>query len=281
MADHQAIGGQSNKAGNRYEDFFATHRMMIHTPRFLLENEGMRLKEQASCPVDDIVLDLGARWEYYQLKADRTITWNRDNKRLTSQFLDQKGQCIEKNQDFGLFVVVADDDREVHLTENLPESLQKITTVVKFPRLRRPSEMARLEGPLEIPFQEQAAARMLSSSDREEFVEAFHSARLNSAQDAEGFIVLAQLVDKIRSQDWVKIYTPWDEALEGWSQAKATLQEISGFRFWVDRGYFEWEYPPTDRGLSVSCCGQSFQRFVARVLNQGPATFDELEELLP
>lgn len=130
-------------------------------------------------------------------------------------------------------------------------------------------------------FQKLAAARTLSPSGREEFVEAFHSARLNSAQDDEGFTVLAQLVNKIRSQDWVKVYTPWNEALEGWSEAKATLQEIPGFRFWVDRGYFEWEYPPTDRGLSVSCRGLSFQRFVARVLNQAPATFDELEELLP
>lgn len=50
------IGGDSNKRGNRYEDFFAVFRLVQYAPKVIDEGTAVRLKEQANCPGDDLLL---------------------------------------------------------------------------------------------------------------------------------------------------------------------------------------------------------------------------------
>src|SRR4051812_38557202 len=75
------IGGDSNKRGNRYEDFFAVFRAVQFGPR-VMGGLVVRLREQAGCPVDDLLLVEPQSFHYHQLKADKAITWGEADRKL-------------------------------------------------------------------------------------------------------------------------------------------------------------------------------------------------------
>lgn len=277
----QERGGQNNKAGNRFEDIFLTHRVLKHTPNYLHAEIEMSFTEQAGCFVDDVVLEAAGLREFYQLKADKGITWGENNGRLKDRFLRQQQDCVANGQDFRLYVVVANGHRAQSLTTNLPKEFAASTEVILFPRLDRIAQVARLDAPHQIQFGQIAASRLSGNAEWEDIAEAFHSARQSCAPDANGYLSVSQVVTKVRSQRMARVYTPWDEQLAGWPEVRGILESIDGFEFWVDRGYFEWRYPPADGGMNVSCLEPGFERFVQRVLELRPTTFDDLEMLLP
>lgn len=245
------------------------------------------MKEQAECPVDDIVLDLGTRWEYYQLKADKAVTWGESRGYLRNRFLEQSRLCQQQGQDYRLFVVVADADRKKSLEGDLGDeggsrALRSFTRIILFPRLQRVAQLTRLTDELKIDWSEIAASRLSGNAEWEDLAEAFHSARVNCTPGKDGFVTLADVVDKIRSQGWARIYTPWDEALQDWSTFLEVLSLLDRFEFWVDRGYFEWRYGSAEFGMfKEPCNSDSFARFVRRVVEERPSTFLELEAHLP
>lgn len=245
------------------------------------------MQEQADCPVDDIVIDLVDRWEYYQLKADKNITWGEKDGYLRKNFLAQQERCVGQDQTYRLFVVVADADRKASLDLDMGENgastaLRSTTEVILFPRLSRVSQLTQLGDDLRVDWSAIAASRLSGNAEWEDLAEAFHSARVNCQPDADGFVPLAAVVEKIRSQGWARIDSPWDEATGDWAEAKELLRQVPNFEFWVDRGYFEWRYPPADGGIvREPCTSDSFNRFVRRVVETRPKTFLELEVLLP
>ncbi|MEZ6140850.1 MAG: hypothetical protein R3B84_09790 [Zavarzinella sp.] len=137
------IGGANNRKGNRFEDAFAVARLLELAPPVFEGKSTVLIKEQAGCHVDDLLICESARRHYYQLKDDKTITWRRDNGKLTTLFETQKAECEARNEEFSLSVVVSEDHRKKSLDTNMPVSLTGPVTVVHFQRLRRPSELSR------------------------------------------------------------------------------------------------------------------------------------------
>lgn len=276
------IGGDSNKRGNRYEDFFAVFRLVQYAPKVIGEGTAVRLKEQANCPVDDLLLVEPEAYHYHQLKADKAITWGEAGRKLEREYLAQKAECEASERPFRLVVVVADEGRRKSLTENMHADLAGCTTVFLFPALARPSDLALRKDVVGETLGELCAGRAAGVAEHQHVVRAFHTAWVDHEPDAGGFCVLGDLIARIREWGIGRLRHDWLDRPTEWADAQRVLDSISGLRWWVDRGYFEWEYPPTDRGLSQEPCGsESFKRFIQRLVETKPSSFAEFERLLP
>jgi hypothetical protein len=291
VSNHQHQGGKNNKDGNYYEDYFTTHRALLLAVDYVFNGTDARYWEQhPKATVDDLVVEQSEHWSYYQLKADKKITWGEEDSKLKTKFENQKTLCVSEGQSFELCVVVADFDRKESLDKYLPDSIQDVTRTLLFPRMQRVRELARLIDELKIPFDHLTARRFPDVSAIEEFTEAFHSERTNFISTEDGIVstedvvpvYISSLVSMLQSQDRGQFVNPWDELLEGWPEAKAILSKIRGFQFWVDRGIFQWQYCGSlYEGWRVSCRSDGFQRFVRRVLDHKPTNLEELDDLLP
>ena len=281
MSDKQRqIGGDNNKRGSRYEDFFAVSRLIQFASRTIEHRSEVRMKEQADCPVDDFLLIEPESHHFHQLKASKDITWGKAGRKLEKEFLDQKDACREAGHRFQLVVVVADEKRKESLTANMPPALAECTTVLLFPELKRPSQLVRHDE-TEKAIAAIYAGRGKSVSEYENIVNAFLIAWKEHEPDASGLCHLDSVVTKIHQLPIGLLRCVWDERPEVWREAERILNSIRGLQWWVDRGYFEWALPPADHGICREPCGSdSFQRFIERLVDHRPASFADFERLL-
>ena len=276
------IGGDNNKRGNRFEDFFAVFSLVRCATKVIDEGSVVRVREQAGCPVDDLLLVEPEASHFHQLKADKAITWGEAGRKLEKEYLAQKAACEAATISFWLVVVVADEGRKKSLTDNMPADLAGCTTVFLFPVLARASDLALRKDVVGDTLGELCAGRAAGVAEHQHIVRAFHTAWVEHEPDADGFCVLGTLIAKIREWGIGRLRHSWVDRPAAWAEAERVLNSISGLRWWVDRGYFEWEYPPTDRGLSQEPCGsESFKRFIQRLVEMKPSSFAEFERLLP
>lgn len=280
-ASQRQIGGDNNKRGNRFEDFFAVSRLIRYAPPVINCGMLVRLREQAGCPVDDLILVEPTATYYHQLKADKGITWGEAGHKLELEFLAQKSQCQSAQIKFRLVVVVADPDRKKSLTDDMPADLADCTSVLLFPRMARPSDVA-LQDDLAGPLLELSAGRRASVTEFQHIVRAFHAAWVDHSPDLEGYCVLSDLIASIRKWGIARLRLAWVDRPQEWVTAESILNSIPGLSWWVDRGYFEWEHPPRESGLSLEPCNsESFRRFIGRLVQERPSSYTEFERLLP
>ncbi|MGL4551658.1 MAG: hypothetical protein ACRC33_10755 [Gemmataceae bacterium] len=279
---HRKVGGDNNRRGNRYEDYFVVFRLVQYAPRVVRDGVAVRLREQAGCPVDDLLLVEPGASHYHQLKADRAITWGEAGRKLERECRGQMSACEAAGIAFRLVVVVADEARRQSLAVNMPADLAGCTTVFLFPRLARPSDLAVRADLVGESLGELCAGRAAGTAEHQHVVRAFHAAWVDHEPDAGGYCVLGALISKIREWGIGRLRHDWVDRPAAWADAEAVLRSIPGLRWWVDRGYFEWEYPPADGGLSPEPCGsESFGRFTDRLVETRPSSFAQFERLLP
>lgn len=276
------LGGQNNKIGNRYEDVFAVYRIICFLPYRLYQYEDVRIKEQANCPVDDLIIKTDSEDHYHQLKADKSITWGEQNNKLASEFIEQMKECQAKGRSFKLWLVVADEDRKKSLDKNMPPKISAVTSVFLFPRINRPSELAMLNGELKSSLEQIRAIRFSSHTEHQNIILETYTAWIEHEPDSEGYCLLSWVINYIRKRKTARIRFEWTDSTGLWSECHEILKAIPNLQFWTDRGYFEWNYPPTDRGMSQDdCTSESFVRFMHRIKESRPTTFEDLEVLLP
>lgn len=274
------IGGSNNRKGNRYEDAFAVARLIELTPRVIDDRVTVRIKEQAGCHVDDFLIREAARQHYYQVKDDQQITWGRDHGKLATEFTSQKSDCDLRGEEYSLTIVVSEDHRKESLDKDMPATLIEKVTVLHFPRVRRPSELQQRPA-LQHALRRLTASREPGPSHLQEVVEGFHLAWVECDLDAEGYGNLEGMVAWLLVRP-LRIRRPLPASFApNWVQCEAILSAIPGLEFHIDRGYFEWFRRPVESGLTVRCDDPAFQRFVDRVVDTPPVTFEEFERLLP
>ncbi len=282
MTDFRNIGGLSNRRGNRYEDYFTVYRILYYLESVLFESSEVRIKEQASCPVDDLIIETCKEDHYHQLKANKTITWGADSMKLKSEFTRQKEICKGKERLFKLWLVIADEARARSLTSNMPDEIKDVTEIFLFPYLKRLSELAQLNQLVEYPLKKIRATRFSSLTENQNIIFAIYLAWLDHIPDDDGYCLLSKVIEHIRSNKIGRIYCQWQENSLLWEECKIILNDIIGLQYWTDRGYFEWEYYPTDQGiLKDNCFSDNFQRFMQRIVDCRPKNFNEFEDILP
>lgn len=167
--------GENNRQGNRYEDGFAVFRSIKLAPRVIHDGLSVRLREQAGCPVDDLLVREGQRHHYHQLKDDLKITWGEENGKLCKEFIAQKAQCEGREEDFTLTVVVSHPHRQQSLEQHMPEELKGAVTVYHFAAVQRPSEVS-LRPDLEESLRQISASRSPGRELLRTIAEGFHLA---------------------------------------------------------------------------------------------------------
>ena len=275
-------GGDNNKRGNRYEDFFATFRLMQFAPQVMKTGAMVRLKEQAGCPVDDLLLVATERRFYHQMKADKSITWGADNGKMENEFRQQMLLSQQANESFQLLAVVADTDRLQSLNKHMPADLDHCTQVLHFPRIQRLAELVRHPELINGVLREVYAGRRESATEYKNTVRAFYTAWIDHEPDDNGFCVLNTLISTIQSWRLARICHAWKDRPAEWPEVERILNAIPNLQWFVDRGFFEWSYPPTDYGLmNEPCESDSFKRFISRLLKERPQSFTQFEMLYP
>ncbi|MBY0231104.1 MAG: hypothetical protein K2W96_17605 [Gemmataceae bacterium] len=272
------LGGLSNKRGNRYEDHFIVARMIEHAPA-ALNGALVRLKEQAGCPVDDLLLLEPGAQHFHQLKSGQETTWGADGEKIANEFRSQRAQCEASGWASRLYLVVSDEHRASLLRSKVPVDLATAVEVVFFPQVQRPSALADLPSLAEA-FSRLHASRFPSRTNDERLAGAMLLALAEHAPDGEGFCVLILALAFIRERSLADLRSSIPVAHPDWSKAEAALDRIPGLRWWTDRGHLEWECGP-DRGMVGPVDGDRFKRFVARIATNPPTSFAEFEEALP
>jgi hypothetical protein len=275
------IGGQNNRQGNRYEDGFAVFRSIELAPYVIHDRLSVRLSEQAGCPVDDLLIRQGSQSHYYQLKDDLQITWGRDEGKLRKEFVAQKTHCTDQKQDFTLSVVVSHDHRKQSLDEHMPDELRGTVTVYHFPAVRRPSELAK-RAALQEPLRRISASRSPGRELLQGLAQGFHLAWVEQEPDKDGAADLGRMVAFLRERPSFRVYRPLSEPIHPeWDRFLEILAGIPGLSYHYDRGYLEWSCGRESGLVEQPCDSESFCRFVNRVLEKQPNTFETFEELLP
>lgn len=283
MPDRRQIGGLNNKRGNRYEEQFVVFKLLEHAHRLYLDRaDWSKFKEQAGCPVDDLLIVDRVGRHYYQLKCSLSITWGKDAGKLKLEFEEQAASCRGEAVPFDLTVVVAHEARERSLTRHRPHSLREVARVLLFPHLTRLTEMPGRVSGVRDYLNTVAARQSESATDHEHLLWAFLNGWSDTEPDVDGFCNLATFLGRIVQMEIGRLRHDWDPQHAQWAACSRALERIPGFEFTVERGYFEWSAGATDRGISERpCSSHRFSRFIQTVLAKNPKTFEELEDFLP
>lgn len=276
------IGGQNNRKGNRYEDAFAVFRSIELAPGVIHLGRSVRLRDQAGCRVDDLLIREESRRHYYQLKDHQTITWDLGKVTLREDFVAQMKQCQSQQEDFTLTVVVSQDHRKQWLDGSMPEKLRGAVTVYHFPAVERISELAQRQA-LKDPLRDISASRSPGSSLLHGLVEGFELAWLERERDGDGEADLAQMVAFLRERPHFLVRRPLPQPIHpDWDRFLGILSGIPDLEYHYDRGYLEWSSGPRESSfVKEPCDSEEFRRFVDRVLKKRPTTLEELEEERP
>lgn len=279
-SNRRQIGGQSNRQGNSYESFFATFSLLKHAPKVIDEGVSVRLKMQAACPVDDIILRVSESVSYHQLKSGQSVSWTADDKKIQNEFSAQQQNCLEAGERFSLVLVVASESQAERLRATFPDILDERTTfVMLFPLVETPSKLARLAD-LRETLDDIRASRFPSLNADQDIAKVFHIEFIDHTPGADGFYDLSTIIQKIRENKWVRIRQVVQVPLEQWPAVEDILRQIEGLQWWVDRGYFEWKYKQTDYGEILPLDETRFAEFVERIIQNPPRSFEDFEVLV-
>ncbi len=269
--------GNNNKKGNRYEDFFAICRMIESAPA-VVAGVTVTLSEQTGDPVDDLVVREGRQLHYAQLKNDQAITWGAKADKLRVEFAEQKRQSEERSEVFTLTVVVAYDHRKVSLDDNMPAELNGAVAVRWFPEPSKPTELARRRECRE-PLCHLAASRNAGENELIALVDGFTLAwaERDFGQATDLGSVIAWL--RKRPEAFRLLRPVPDPVHPDWPAFLTIIHGIDGVECFWDRGFFEWAFG-IESGIPFPCDSDEFRRFVSRVVNQQPTTFEDFETLL-
>ncbi len=275
-------GGQNNKRGNRYEDCFATFKLLEGVADLLDLGRSIRLREQVNASIDDLLVETLDKDYFHQLKSGQQTSWGLRGGKLEKEFLDQKNDCEarkqQNNRDYKLVIVVPSNERRSRLEDSMPIDLKAVTSVVVFPQLSKPHELVRQHSEASRILTNISAKKTYSESEAQIIVSSVYAAWIDHKPDRDGFCCLDKVIKTIqKSFVSCRIRTDWKRKPKTWKEAQAVLAKIPGFTWSVGRGYFEWEHAPAEQGMmQFPCKSENFRRFIDRIIDTKPTNFDDL-----
>lgn len=277
MTDEQRrIGGQSNKKGNRYEDHFAICRCNELAPEVCLRGSQVKIREQAPCPVDDLVIRENSLIHYAQLKDHETITWGADERKLEKEFVAQHEASTSAGETFTLTVVVSHEHRRKSLQDGMPESLSDKVVVRLFRAVGRPSDLIS-EPSIETNLEDLCALTCENRSARLAILKSIALAWYDRELDADETADLGKILDSVRNQSGVYLRRVLPAVIHHqWSIFLEIVNRIDGLSVQFDRGFFEWSTSEMESGFILHPCdSEPFQRFVDRIIGAQPKTLED------
>lgn len=271
-------GGVSGASGYEYQRRFAILRVL----ELAAAGENGTVIMEALCPVDDVVVEHPGLHEHSQLKESPTETWGKDKKKLKREFSAQRSLMKRaKAGPFRLQLVTPHAHRAKLLSKATPPSLKLVVDVRHFPRPRIPQQawvvpdVAKALGQLLIP------DPLSGRSQREQLW-----AAVNHACGNPWGTVLAR--DVVRRAGRAQLDLPLRDARRRPAIAQRHVTDaltianaipqldvriVDGICFSVFAG--------VERRLIGRVDTEAFARFIERILQRLPSTYDAFYEELP
>lgn len=281
-AARRAQGGANNQKGNRYEDLFAVFKLAEYAPRVLEQHQEVRFKPQASCPVDDLLIEASDESHFHQMKARKFVSWGQEDGKLKGEFLAQRTLCSERPQrPFKLWLVVSEASRADALKKSMPPELADCAEVLHFPECARPSELVDVHPPAAERLRAAFGGDDPSTDDLKTLARHLCGCWMDAPLDDEGFKRAGPLLRGAVGAKSPPLRHRWTPPDDRWSRAEALLRAVHGFECRVDTGYFCWRFRGTDSGtLPYPCGSPQFSRFLDDLLRTPPIDFSDLERRL-
>jgi hypothetical protein len=258
-------GGRAGGTGSRYEDWYATCRLLEVALVQLTNGSDSAVEMQAEAFVNDVVVHGGVT-EFCQAKTSPRAAWDT---KLRRQFSLQRRLCRARSQTHRLLLVTPHKGR------------------LKTLRRRKPSGARVIHHPLVPPWdpkspaapvlRDLSAERNAGPSQTEALAKAYSSALLSVAAGQRCLASAATAAVRTLSSPLVRSSASPPAT---WAAAEPILRAIPGLTVALDRGLCTYSHGP-ERGVVGVCDSPSFARFLDRVIERRPATFMAFSRELP
>lgn len=276
--NRRQIGGRSNKRGNRYEDYYATTELIRFAGASIDNGTNLRIKEQGNSPVDDLLVKEPDKSHYLQLKSGKTVSWTANKGKLKKEFRKQKHQCEQSGTAFDLGLVVARQAVHKTLRQNIPADLGNVTSIILFPILNRPTDIAG-RPQFKSLLTDLCAKANPEITDLEDLAAAFNSAWAD--HNPNTYCHLKRVIKNIRRWKFL-LRELWNVLPIEWAKVRDILNAIPDLSWNTNKGYLEWSHTAIQYNgiFPFPCSSKEFDRFMHRILKNNPSSFSDFEGLL-
>lgn len=275
-------GGHNGRKGADYERryaVFALARVLVEHCMLPKVQRWPALYEQVEAVVDDLLVETADGARYHQLKNVQALSWGDGQKSLHMDFKMQKTLSDSLGEQATTVLVVADSTLADRLKRSLPQDIAGHTEVEFFPFCDGSINRLVLEHSAFGEFLAQLSVTACPTPD--ELVSVCSALmialeRRETGGPADDFLRLAQ----DQSPQLIRLLPGQAESIQIDDALESILDDIPGFHFSVERGFFEWSCNNDSGVLRYSCLTNSFIKLQKMIIKANPKTFEELEEFL-
>ncbi len=278
---HKSKGGESNRKGNRYEDFFVVYKICELAPRVLEKGEEILFTSQETLGfVDDLVIVANDNnYDHYQLKDSANVSWGVGETSLAQNFEWQFITNDKLGYDTSLSLVVSDSELRDRLEQKKPSEITVYTNVVFFPSTESMTQIISSDKNFSEKIQYLCANKDFSIDKMECVAAVILGAWCANGQKKVSLRELLKRAKEAANPSYIRALEPVEPIP---ADVEDILRAVPGFSYWVEKGLFYWSYKDgLDSGnLLYTCDNASFKEFLEHIRHTKPKDFDAIEALL-
>lgn len=274
-------GGTSGKKGTRYEDHFATSKIVEALADHVQNGTALPIiEEQALGFVDDLIVADSLTTKYYQCKNSASVSWTGGAHPIGEDFKCQIGLATALQKPSPLVeLVVADAETAGTLAGKIPADIASCTSVLHFPYFGGVNQLILAYEPL----REQLAALTRKEQPDLDDLEGVFSALLLAWIKVIGACPVDAIAGSARKQSpqllrAIPVTDGMEYLRQDFIDALVGVPELS---YSVKRGFFSWAAEGCSETFTCECASEEFARFQQRVVQAEPSNFDDFWDLLP
>lgn len=268
-------GGANSRKGSKFELHFAVYQLLAHFQEWFQNNTPIELAEQVSCFVDDFWTQHSDKEAFFQLKNVQNPSWTKE---IVEDFKDQQ-KLNQKSGKSATLYLVCNSCKNMHQMERtMPDGLQADVKVMQMPAAQLWQELYQRSPELQ-QFLNQACARQ--QPEYTDFEVILKCLAAEWEDHPVGTVNYHAFIHAFYEKHPCALLKRKVTLPNHWQQACTILDNIPYLAYNADNGYFEWNVDNLDQGFFPSPVGTTgFERFLQRIIERQPQTFDDLEVLL-
>lgn len=272
------LGGEINQRGNDYEQIYTCFRIMEFILRYPENLHNIYLSSQYAASIDDLHIDQRIpgkfREIFHQLKTSAKLDWKNGEHSLFFDFREQVKILRQKQKAFQLLLIVSNDGVYRAMKEAMPTKLKRYSQVKHFPWFGSLNAHCVYHK----KFREMAE-RLCAFSDADKINAIVKSLLAGWICTDKKNVPLSQILNSalVLGRPYLRSSVPTLPQ----DQALTILNNIAGFSFMVQHGYFKWKFAHTDSGqILYPIDSPEFRNIEQEIIAKRPTTFDALELII-
>lgn len=270
-------GGEVNERGNRYENYFATFRILELINNSPTLTKSIYISSQEKAFVDDLLIKVDQERELYQLKSSKKLKWGfgKKIKTLNFDFSIQRGIENFHKRNFKLFLTVSNESLRNDLNVSLPKHLKKCTRIILFPYYD--SIQKQIEN--DSKFKDELIKLSALNSPTTDKLESLAATILGAWNSSnKKMIQLEDLYTKIENIGYSFIKARVINNIA--ADTKSVLDSIPDFKYIISNNYLTWEYKKDSGFIPYQIGSNEFNIIEEKIKIENPKNFITLEKIL-